>query len=352
MSAWATLKALIDANIVSGLPNGIRPEEEHNPVLQSIVDTFGEDYTYMGLATTATNPINDDNQRMYISTDVGTYNNFLDSGATALEVELGEVCVLKGISDVWEKEIIVNGDSISGGVGIRIYDNASLLQLQVYKNGWVTIAEVSYDGTNFELLSTNLVVPLLTATDVVTTDLTTGTLELNGVNVVSQENMAIGESIVQSRIRSLTGTDPILKQNNAAYVLANLIDLDLLKSAKLVMIPSMHETGKLTSIMPSDGSGDFTVARTSTKTRINSEWKIEEIAANIPCFDYREYGNYVPELRTDAAYTQLITYSNAFGNSYYSKSGATIEGDASTAGSEFITVAADRDLVVIQDFGL
>ena len=54
MSAWDTLKTYIDDNIRSGLPNGIRPEEEHNPVLQLIVDTFGEDYTYMGVATTST----------------------------------------------------------------------------------------------------------------------------------------------------------------------------------------------------------------------------------------------------------------------------------------------------------
>jgi hypothetical protein len=39
-----------------------------------------------------------------------------------------------------------------------------------------------------------------------------------------------------------------------------------------------------------------------------------------------------PHLETHAAYTQLLTYSNAFGNSYWTKSGATIEGDASTAG--------------------
>ena len=142
MSAWATLKALIDANIVSGLPNGIRPEEEHNPVLQSIVDTFGEDYTYMGLATTATVPTADDNNRMYISTDVGTYTHFRNISLVSLVVNSGEICILKGVDDVWEKEVLVDSDVIATDNAIRIYDNSTLLQLQVYKSGWITIAEV------------------------------------------------------------------------------------------------------------------------------------------------------------------------------------------------------------------
>ena len=44
--------------------------------------------------------------------------------------------------------------------------------------------------------------------------------------------------------------------------------------------------------------------------------------------------------------TNLITHSEAFGNSYWTKSGATIQGDPSTAGSELIVngdFATDSD---------
>ena len=44
-----------------------------------------------------------------------------------------------------------------------------------------------------------------------------------------------------------------------------------------------------------------------------------------------------PYLLTESASTNLITYPISFGNSYWTKSGASIEGDSSTAGSELVT---------------
>ena len=113
-------------------------------------------------------------------------------------------------------------------------------------------------------------------------------------------------------------------------------------SAILSLSPSAAKAGTLYSVLPSGGAGDFTVTRSTVATRVNKELELEQMAINVPLLSYETEGC-CPHLETHAAYTQLITYSNAFGNTYYTKSGATIEGDASTAGSEFITVAADRD---------
>jgi len=74
---------------------------------------------------------------------------------------------------------------------------------------------------------------------------------------------------------------------------------------------------------------DFDVARSSTTTRINASGYIEQVAPNVPRLNY-DSGDSCPYLLTQAASTNLITYPISFGNnSYWTKSGASIEGDAS-----------------------
>jgi hypothetical protein len=51
--------------------------------------------------------------------------------------------------------------------------------------------------------------------------------------------------------------------------------MSLFDDASLAMIPSAYKDGKLYSIKPTDGSGDFTFSRGSSNlaaTRVNSEW--------------------------------------------------------------------------------
>ena len=103
----------------------------------------------------------------------------------------------------------------------------------------------------------------------------------------------------------------------------------------LAMIPSGYKTLKLYSVLPTDGTGDFTHARASVATRVNSAGTIQEMATGVPRIDY--LGGGCPHLLLEPASTNLITYSESFGHLYWTKSGATIEGDATTAGSELVT---------------
>ena len=103
----------------------------------------------------------------------------------------------------------------------------------------------------------------------------------------------------------------------------------------LALFPSGRKATKLYSVLPTDGTGDFTVARAGLRNEINSDLKLSLIAANVPAFNYDTLGG-CPVLNTEPQATNLITYPISFGNSYWTKSGATIEGDASTAGSEII----------------
>jgi hypothetical protein len=97
-----------------------------------------------------------------------------------------------------------------------------------------------------------------------------------------------------------------------------------------------YKAGKIYSLKPTDGTGDFTVSRASKKHKINSDLKLEIINNDIPAFNYDAIGG-CPVLNTEPQATNLITYPISFGNSYWIKSDATIEGDPSTAGSELIT---------------
>jgi len=75
----------------------------------------------------------------------------------------------------------------------------------------------------------------------------------------------------------------------------------LFDSASLALIPSGVKDGKVYSIKPTDGSGDFTFSRgTDTATRVNSSGLIEKERAN------------------------LLTYSNTFTNSDWNKGNASI----------------------------
>jgi len=76
----------------------------------------------------------------------------------------------------------------------------------------------------------------------------------------------------------------------------------------------------------------FTTSRASTATRINKAGLIEKVENGIPRVDY--LGNTKGAMLLEPQSTNLIKYSEAFGQSYWTKSGATIQGDLSTAGIE------------------
>ena len=57
--------------------------------------------------------------------------------------------------------------------------------------------------------------------------------------------------------------------------------MSLYKDASLVMIPTAYKDGKLYSVRPTDGSGDFTFSRGTTATRVASSGYIEKGRENV-----------------------------------------------------------------------
>ena len=95
---------------------------------------------------------------------------------------------------------------------------------------------------------------------------------------------------------------------------------------KLCLIPAAQGS-KLFSVLPSSGVGDFDFTRSSSATRINSQGLIETVASgvsrlNYPMIDGKVVG--CPHHILENSATNLVTYSEDFSQSYWTKSGATV----------------------------
>ena len=85
----------------------------------------------------------------------------------------------------------------------------------------------------------------------------------------------------------------------------------------IAMIPSGVKAGKLYSVLPTNGAGDFTTTRASVATRVNENGLIEEVAANVPRLDYSD--GTCPSLLLEPTATNLIIYSEDFSNTSWNK---------------------------------
>jgi len=93
----------------------------------------------------------------------------------------------------------------------------------------------------------------------------------------------------------------------------------LIKNASLVLTPNAYKNSKLFALVPSDGTGDLTWTRASTKTRVNPLQLVEGIGANIPSIDY---GSGTGAILVEPQRTNLILNSN--NPSLWSTRGATV----------------------------
>jgi hypothetical protein len=84
-------------------------------------------------------------------------------------------------------------------------------------------------------------------------------------------------------------------------------NMSLLDTASLIVTPNGYKEGKLYSVIPSDGTGDMSVVRATTATRVNSAGLVELVPYN------------------------LFTYSEDYTNSNWIKENATISANSTTA---------------------
>jgi hypothetical protein len=115
--------------------------------------------------------------------------------------------------------------------------------------------------------------------------------------------------------------------------------MNLIDSASLVVTPNGYKTSKLYSIIPSDGTGDMTFARTgNTATRVNASGLIESVTANKPRLDYTN--STCPKLLLEPQRTNIVVRSEELDNASWLKSNATVS--ANSIASPDGTVDADK----------
>jgi hypothetical protein len=91
------------------------------------------------------------------------------------------------------------------------------------------------------------------------------------------------------------------------------------KIPSIAMIPSGYKASKLYSVLPTDGTGDFTTSRASVATRVNENGLIEEVASNVPRLDYSD--GTCPSLLLEPSATNLIVQSEDFSDASWVKLG-------------------------------
>ena len=121
-------------------------------VLLSMVDTLGPEYQFLGIATKSTVPVVVEGNSFYITTEVGTYTNFKNSGNTAITVyQLGILTSTNGTA--WNFTPIFIGVSKGGGEVFNDYVNNTAGGVNSHAEGKGTAAVGNY--SHAEGLRTN-----------------------------------------------------------------------------------------------------------------------------------------------------------------------------------------------------
>ena len=108
-------------------------------VLLSMVDTLGPEYQFLGIATKSTVPVVVEGNSFYITTEVGTYTNFKNSGNTTITVnQLGILTSTNGTA--WNFTPIFIGVSKGVGEVFNDYGNNTAAGVNSHAEGQGTAA--------------------------------------------------------------------------------------------------------------------------------------------------------------------------------------------------------------------
>lgn len=125
-----------------------------------------------------------------------------------------------------------------------------------------------------------------------------------------------GMNNASTYIKRVYDDDGFLQDESVTkYQIAEVVNTGNYNDASLLVIgASGHKAGKLHSVKPTDGSGDFTVVRATESTRVNQAGETETVPVNTPVLTYSE-GTPVLRVTTDTiSITSLQAISAIAGN--------------------------------------
>lgn len=118
--------------------------------------------------------------------------------------------------------------------------------------------------------------------------------------------------------------------------ITTLRNLSLYEKASLILTPNAYKASKLYSLIPTNGTGDFTMTRASTAMRRNSEGIWESVANNVPRVNY-PIGGGCPNYLFEFQGTNICFHSANFQGS-----GWTGDGGASIASTAEVSPIKDQ----------
>jgi hypothetical protein len=107
--------------------------------------------------------------------------------------------------------------------------------------------------------------------------------------------------------------------------------MSLLNDASLLITPNAYKQGKLYSVIPSNGNGDFSVTRATTKTRTDSSGLVVNVPINEPALDY-SLGS-CPNILLEPQRTNLVTFSEQLDNAAWTKPNTIATANSTTSPS-------------------
>lgn len=110
---------------------------------------------------------------------------------------------------------------------------------------------------------------------------------------------------------------------------------NLFEKASLVMIPSGYKAGKLYSVKPTDGTGDFTHARTTVANRVNAANQLEEMGVDVPRVQFPT----CPSVLLEPSRTNYLAYSQDF-SQWLTSGGGSVDDPAYAMGQDGTMTAA------------
>ena len=99
-----------------------------------------------------------------------------------------------------------------------------------------------------------------------------------------------------------------------------------MKKPYFALVPSGYKLSKIYSILPVDGSGDLTFARTSESTRVAENGLIQSTASGLPTMDW--LNSDCPSFKMENLSTNYQVYSQDFTNNAWVKSNVNITGNS------------------------
>ena len=105
--------------------------------------------------------------------------------------------------------------------------------------------------------------------------------------------------------------------------------MSLFNEASLYITPNGVKAGKLYAVKPTNGSGDLTVTRATSATRVNASGVIETVGANVPRLDYSN--GTCPSILVEPQRTNLALQSSSFDNAVWTTYNGSVTANQTTA---------------------